>query len=674
MSQVMKVLGVDEQLIDREKGASAAARNAVGGAPNPQDRLATLQKYYPDAQPYGNNNFLFTEPSTGRPTLYNEKGLSVGDIASVTPEIMEMAGGTAGLATVLNPLTIAATGGASILKAPLAYGLGAAGGREFENLVATQLTERKDTREPHERLIDTGLTTLMNATAQKYGQHLSDAIGAFGTKFRKATDVNLADFRQHKIEPILSSVHAAPFVQNLEQGLSTVMASSDVMINAANRTVRQIGQAVDNLAAKYGPADDVATAGVALMKGGEDWRKAFHLKSEDLYNTADNALNIRQGTGFAMPFKEPIDLSQTLNAMYSTVNLFKSNPELGRELTGGPILKWGKLLEEKGGTLGTWDEVKMLRTIIGEKLSKPDVIENVSKKHLKAVYKGLSEDMEAYAAKQGPDALKAFRRANDYFRAGIKRTEMIKNSLDEKFATRPEHLFNLFMGATKAGTSRENAATLQAYKRSVPPERWDHIVTTIVRGLGDRTPGKKLIDDPFSVNTFMTNWHKMSPRSKDIIFSGTRYKELRTGLDELTRIADRLKRAEGYANVSNTARNLNVMIALSVLGGSGGLAVGGQEGGAAGVATTMGALLLPRAAAKLITSPNFIRALADGSRVNLRNPNSVGTWIAKFANVAEVEPEIRQEIQSFLEAFRPTYQRLNQKTDTPFATEQQEQQ
>ena len=41
MSQVMKVLGFDEKLIDREKGASAAARNAVGGAPNPQDRLAT---------------------------------------------------------------------------------------------------------------------------------------------------------------------------------------------------------------------------------------------------------------------------------------------------------------------------------------------------------------------------------------------------------------------------------------------------------------------------------------------------------------------------------------------------------------------------------------------------------------------------------------------------------
>lgn len=673
MSQVMKVLGFDEKLIDREKGASAAARNAVGGAPNPQDRLATLKKYYPDAQPYGNNNFLFTEPSTGRPTLYNEEGLSVGDVASVTPEIMEMVGGAAGLAAALNPVTVASTGGASVLTAPLAYGFGAAGGREFENLVATQLAERTDTREPHERLIDTALTTTMNATAQKYGQHLSDAIGAFGTKFRKATDVNLADFRVHKIEPVLSAVHAAPFVQNLEQGLSTIMASSDVIINAANRTVRQIGQAVDNLAAKYGPADDVATAGVALMKGGDDWRKAFLSKSEDLYRTADNALNLRQGTGFAMPFDEPIDLSHTLNAMNSTVNLFKSNPELGKELTGSQILKWGKLLEEKG-TLGTWEEVKMFRTIIGEKLSNPQVIENVSKKHLKAIYKGLSEDMEAYAARQGPDALKAFRRANDHFAAGIKRTEIIKNSLDEKFASSPEQLFNLFMGATKAGTSRENAATLQAYKRSVPPERWDHIVTTIVRGLGDKTPGKKLIDDPFSVNTFMTNWHKMSPRAKDIIFSGNRYKDLRTGLDEITRIADRLKRAEGYANVSNTARNLNVMIALSVLGGSGGLAVGGQEGGAAGVATTMGALLLPRAAAKLITSPNFIRALADGSRVNMRNPNSVSTWIAKFANVAEVEPEIRQEIQSFLEAFRPTYQRLNQKTDTPFATEQQEQQ
>lgn len=668
-----------EKDIEKETGVPMSVRRDVGGARTPEDRLATLQQWNSTATPYGSNNFRFQDPRRkskefpeGQWTLYNPPGFDVGDIASITPELAEIGGGVLGVAAVANPVTLAATGGTSALAIPLAYGLGAAGGREFEDLSAKYLGGRQDTREPHEKMIDVALTTTANATAQKYGEALQKAIGTFGRKFRSATVANLSDFRKHKIDPMLSAVHAAPFVQNLEAGMSTIMSSSDIMIKAANRTVRQIGQAVDNLAAKYGPADDVATAGTALMKGGEDWRKAFHSKSEELYKAADNALTQREGAGFAMPFGEAIDLSRTFNAMYSTVNLFKSNPELGKELTGSQILKWGKLLEEGGGKLGTWDEVKMFRTIIGERLSNPQVIENVSRKHLKAVYRGLSEDMEAYAAKQGPAALKAFRRANDYFRVGIKRTEMIKNSLDEKFATKPEQLFNLFMGATKAGTSRENAATLQAYKRSVPPERWDHIVTTIVRSLGDKTPGTKLIDQPFSVNTFMTNWHKMSSRSKDIIFSGNRYKELRAGLDELTRISDTLKTAQGYVNTSQTARNMNVMIALSLLGGSGGYAVGGGTGGgAAGIAMTAGALLSPRVAAHLITNPRFIKWLSDGSKVNIRNANSIGTWVSRLVNVAEVEPEIRNEVRLYLEAFRPTYQRLSEQADTPFATEAQ---
>ena len=57
--------------IDHSMNAHAGARAAVGSLDKPEDRLATLRGYYDDVVPYGEDNFLFIHPDTGRPTLYN---------------------------------------------------------------------------------------------------------------------------------------------------------------------------------------------------------------------------------------------------------------------------------------------------------------------------------------------------------------------------------------------------------------------------------------------------------------------------------------------------------------------------------------------------------------------------------------------------------------------------
>ena len=699
MSDFVKVLGFDDSAIDKKTGAPLAVRNAVGGAPNPKDRLATLRQYYADAQPYDNDNFVFTDPTTNKITLYNpdKRFMNVpipdpGDLASITPEIMEMAGGAAGLATVLNPATMISTGGASVLTAPLAYGLGAAGGREFENLVATQLTERKDTREPHERLIDTALTTTANATFQKYGEALQNTLSNFVGKARDATSANLADFRKHKIEPMLSAVHSKPLIHNLEQAFSDMMLSGPIIINQAKRTVNQIGQAIDNMAAVHGDAAEAVSAGTAIRFGANEWRKSFMETSEKLYDRADQFLIGKRGDGFVLDLDEPISLERTLAAMYDTVTTFKSNPELGKSLTGGSLLDMGHLIETgltraqaaKGelappdfipNHLGSFKEIKKLRTIIGESLSNPQVNESFSRQQMKRVYAALSEDMEAYAKTKGPEALKAFRRANDHFRAGMDRQDKIASALDQKFSETPSALYKIIIDSSKRGAARESESTLNAYKRSVPKERWDSVVTTIVRQLGEKTPGTRLPDEVFSVNTFLTNLHKMSPTAKDIIFGGTRYKDLRAGLDEIYRISGNMKEAGGYKNTSNTAKSLGVMLTFGMLTGGGPTMILGGSTAAGGMGAAASAAIYGLGQigiAKLITNPRFIKALSEGGRVNFRNERSIGQWLSKIGGVAIVEPHIREEIQLFLEGFRPTFERI--KTDTPFATQQQEQQ
>src|SRR5689334_20367663 len=52
--------------LDRKTGAPVSVRGAVGAAQTDEDRLATLRKFYPDAQPYqdptAGDNFVYTNP------------------------------------------------------------------------------------------------------------------------------------------------------------------------------------------------------------------------------------------------------------------------------------------------------------------------------------------------------------------------------------------------------------------------------------------------------------------------------------------------------------------------------------------------------------------------------------------------------------------------------------
>jgi hypothetical protein len=106
--------------INKTTGAPVGVRAAVGAATTGEDKLATLRKFFPDAQQYDKDNFIYTDPKTKRPTLMNENnpvffGIplpTMGDIAGAGPEIAEFAGAGLG-AGLMAPFTPAAmVGGA----------------------------------------------------------------------------------------------------------------------------------------------------------------------------------------------------------------------------------------------------------------------------------------------------------------------------------------------------------------------------------------------------------------------------------------------------------------------------------------------------------------------------------------------------------------------------------
>ncbi|MCZ4089068.1 hypothetical protein [Sinorhizobium psoraleae] len=116
--------GPNPDLIDDSEDAPALIRAQVGALDKPEDRLKALQKTYPDAKPYGDDNFIFTDEK-GKVRLYNQESWmpSLGDFVSIGPEAGETIGG--GLGGFFGGLAGAA--GGSVVPV-VGTGAGAVGG------------------------------------------------------------------------------------------------------------------------------------------------------------------------------------------------------------------------------------------------------------------------------------------------------------------------------------------------------------------------------------------------------------------------------------------------------------------------------------------------------------------------------------------------------------------
>ena len=176
--------------IDTKSGADAGVRAQVAAAQSPNDKIATLKKFFPDAIPvevldpksgaarFGRGNFVFTNPETGTLTLFDEDvrlfGMPIptlGDFADVGPEIAETIGGIGGgmaaataAAAAASP-TIIGTIPAATAGFVAGEGLGSAAAREAYIGILDFFGETEDTRTGVERLGDFSTTAAVNAAA-----------------------------------------------------------------------------------------------------------------------------------------------------------------------------------------------------------------------------------------------------------------------------------------------------------------------------------------------------------------------------------------------------------------------------------------------------------------------------------------------------------------------------
>lgn len=434
-------------------------------------------------------------------------------------------------------------------------------------------------------------------------QKVKDAVAKPGQReFVEAADNLGLDYMAADI-PGATGSRMATSVSKMTLGGVPIVDRARKIIDAAAEKKGQIARAI-------GPKADQQATGQAAKRGMGEWEAAAKDKSWQMHE----AIPIKPDTA--------ADLSNTRAALADVNAGLTSNRALSDEIVDPTLLRYQRALESGGLS---WADTKKFRTYIGEQIGKPSVTQTMSKGDLKRLYAGLSEDMRATASAEGPRALKAFERANDYTRGMEQRREEVLTSLlGKNYDKGDEAAFNQIQSWAKKDTG--DWSKLSRAMRSLPEEDANIVRATIVDRLGMARKGSQDAGgEVFSPAEFMTQWNGMDKRARAILFQG----EHRKALDDLATYFSGLKGAsQDFANTSRSglitsAVGTAASFGMDVMTGT--MAAIGQLG-----------------AGKFLSSKLFATWMSALSRKP--NPAAMLQHIEKLTAVARAEPVIANDI------------------------------
>ncbi|MDH1192531.1 hypothetical protein [Stenotrophomonas sp. GD03958] len=426
--------------------------------------------------------------------------------------------------------------------------------------------------------------------------------GAFrgGEANRQALGDAIRDFDVLGATPSVGQGTGSWARQGIESVLSGTPTSGGVMRRFAEAQNEQIGSGLADVSNQLARNISGERAGRAIERGVQTFSKNTNAMRKALYWQADQHI----------PSDTPIGVSNTQRALADL-----TTPIAGAEATTGAQIspKIQQMAEnlaqdvaaaQQAGLAGIpYEAVKRIRSQIGEELSDFSLSTDRPTAQLKRLYGSLSQDLEAAAQAQGPSAVAAVRRANDYFKASADRLETLERVVDKNGG--PEKVFQAAMSGTKDG-----ATTLRAVMRSLPEDGQKAVSAAVIKRMGLANPGaQNAAGDAFSPNTFLTNWSGLSPEARRTLFGryGAGFSE---DMDKIARVADRIKTgSEVYRNPSGT---VNRGAAFAYPATIGGLVITGQIGPAA---MTVGGGALANGLARAMTNPKFVKWLARSTEL-----------------------------------------------------------
>lgn len=567
-------LQINPRAIDKVTGVPKGLRAALGSTPKPEDKLRLVTKYFPDAQPYGDDNFVYKNPKTGRFTLVNPKGLDMGDVVEYGRIPFEIAGGALGLVP-------------GIPGGPLAMGATSIGGSQLAgegyDALMRSIYGAEDTRTSGEMAKDVAVGAGIDIATAGTGRLLGPfARTVFGSK--EGVEAGQAAKRLGMGPPPLGTVSSRG-IARLESGLRQTLTGAKTIDMAYDVSIKEMNDALQRIAGQ-GAGMSPQAAGQAVLDSANNFKNRFNLRSEELYTALGNI----------MPKDSLFSPQNTLNVIQSLQGAGVDNPELAKRLMPKDLVADLQSLYSKEGT-ATYTDMKKLRTKIGNRMKSMNTGDTLLPE-LSQAYAALTKDMDEAAFSVGGDVARAAQKASRFYKAG---KDTIEKQIDPlvmqgKADLDPEKVYKRLSlgGKTQQQTLDRQLASF------VKPD--------VQRQVG----GVQLIEasggDAFSPAKLTTNLRKLEAGTGQLPSTMRNLPQV----GDLRTVADAFNRAGSTINRSNTAGALGVVSGLGATGGLLGDLVtgGGQEALSAALGVTT-ANLLPFAAAKALEVPVVRQILSD---------------------------------------------------------------
>ena len=612
--------------LDKDTGALKSLRATVSAYKKPEDKLKIIKKYYPDAIPFGSDNYVFKNPKTKRPTLFNPEGLDFGDFAEYGRIGANIFGGIVGFipgAVAASP-TVA---GIPVLGAVTSSMGSVAAGEAYDAALRSIFGEGiEDTRTAGEYATDLAIEGTIEA--------VMPFPVAKGVTIARETANKLVNSPQAKaivnsaknlgIDDLPLGVTSGPKVARIENALATTTGGSPV-VNAYSKGLKDLEKAVDDITA-LGSNQTEASAGELIFNAVQNFETKFIETSNGLYKRVGNLIDYRKT--FEMP-----NTSKVLKA-----NEFKfKNKELNSLFGKGAIDNLNQLFKGETPKLN-YNDIANLRTEIGRQLKGTFVVgTSPSKGELKLLYKALSDDMFNAAKLNGGDAHKVAQLANNYYQKG---SDIIEKELRPLVATggknflAPEKIYQKLNTNIRTKPSETNKTLTNIFNKNLGNE--DQLIILGEKQLSDLVKNPK---GEFSIGHTLTSLNKLKKGTGHLPVTLTK---LGTKIDDVEQVTRGFHEAGKSVNFSNTAFGVahNNLYAALGLGGVSGVMAGDPTTGLSVAASTY---VLPRVISAALENPATRSAVKNWALKSGLPPNEILTVMTSVGIAAPIAQSIIEE-------------------------------
>ncbi len=401
----------------------------------------------------------------------------------------------------------------------------------------------------------------------------------------------------------------SPFVQATTSAARQIPWAGQKITQRAGATVKAAGGKVADIVEELAPAADRAAADVTIRPAISGVIKTNKGRIDEAYTALRKEINPDQR--FAMPQTKQV--LQQLELERGRAGW--ADPRQGLEQA------W-KVVNEGGGFNGV-HRLRMDMREAGGLAPHP----GYNKADYKRVTAAVTADMKANirnAAVNPNRAESLFNTAELTAGQHIQENKLLQQLLDAKGEGAIAKL--LSAGKEKGG----NVRLLGQLRRDMRPEDFSQISGTLLHELGHQSA-----TNAFSLSKFVTEWDKLAPLAKGVLFSPQHQK----WIDDVTQLGRHLKDADKYVNTSNTAGALILFEILKTAGEVGaGVAMGivSPMAGAATAAGGLGAYALTRflaQPAKAAAISAWVKAYRAAS-LGAPTPARLGVFVAANRNLA----------------------------------------